>query len=198
MTASRPRMRLGGVLVVACVALAGCTTTNPVTSNEIYDASDGVGANVGEARATNLLVVTAAEGAPGVLVGAVTNDGREDVELTVGLPGEGGEDFRLGAGETVFFGGSGEDPVPLSSVGAAPGATVEVELSSPTGGSTTVPVPVLDGTLPEYSGLVPTATPTASDEEPEDPAATVDPDPDATVSPSPSATADAQEGDADD
>lgn len=176
MIATRPRTRLATGLVLAGVALAGCSTQSPITTNMSYDASDGVGATVGAARATNLLVVTAEEGAPGVLVGAVTNDGVEEAAVTFAVEGSRDVDVRVGGGQTVFFGGE-EDAIELATVPVRPGGTLPVQMSSPAGGSTTIPVPVLDGTLPEYASLVRT------------PLTGTDPDP----TPSASGTAEAEE-----
>ena len=45
--------------------------------------------------------------------------------------------------------------VPVPAVASPPGALLEIGLQSDVTGSTTLQVPVLDGTLPAYTNLVP-------------------------------------------
>lgn len=161
-TSARPVV-VGAALALA-VALSGCSATNDITSQSVYSASDGVRATLGDLTAENLLIVAEAADAPGALQGALTNRG--DDTLTVELTLEGStERVRVESGATVLLGGgAGEggadgderEEVVFDAAGA-PGSTVELTLSTEAAGEQTVPVPVLDGTLPEYADLVPEA-----------------------------------------
>lgn len=159
------------------LALAGCS---PITTQKPYAASDGVRVQVGEdVKAENLLIVSAAEGEPGVLLGALTNTGDQPTTVTLVLGSQSGE-VPLAPGQTALLGATDATEtadlvvvdVAIDSVDAAPGALADVELSTPQAGSVTVGVPVLDGTLEAYATLVPTrapeptptATPTATPE----------------------------------
>ncbi|NMR20329.1 hypothetical protein [Cellulomonas fimi] len=157
----RPSSRWAGlpVVVLAGTALAGCSAVNPMTSMEPYNASDGVRVEVSSTVSVeNLLVLTAAEGAPGTLVGGVANRGDEDVRVTLSADGADDLTVSVPAGQTVVLGGAGEDPAELDTVNAAPGALLRVTVSAPQAGSQEVQVPVLDDTLSEYEDLVPAAS----------------------------------------
>lgn len=177
MTSHRPRrvparlsLRTGVAAALAAgLLLTGCSATNPIETSKDYDASDGVGVTIGELRALNLLVLTEGAGEPGVLHGAVVNDGAEDVTLTITIGGAGvteGADaatVEVPAGETVLLtDAEGADTalVAVAATPAAPGDLVEVALTSDVAGSASLRVPVLDGTLPGYATSLPTAAPT--------------------------------------
>ena len=165
MTSPRPRtLRAAALVVGAAVAgltLAGCSATNPITTQDQYSASDGVTFSLGNVRGSNLHVLVAAQGDPGTLQGALINDGREDRSVTVAI-GDEETTVELGPKETVLLGVSdaGEEgyaEVTFPAVDAPPGGLVAVTISTPEDGSIDVEVPVLDGTLPEYASQVPTA-----------------------------------------
>jgi hypothetical protein len=182
-TSARPVV-VGTVLALAA-ALSGCSVTNQITTEVAYSASDGVRATLGDLTAENLLIVAEAADAPGALQGALTNRGDEALTVELSLEGS-SERVRVESGATVLLGGgSGEggadgderEQVVFDTAGA-PGSTVELTLSTGAAGDETVPVPVLDGTLPEYADLVPevveetpepTATQTASAEDTTEP-----------------------------
>lgn len=152
-TSTRPV--LAGAVVVLAAALTGCSATNEITSMDAYSASDGVRATLGTVTAENLLLVAAGADEPGALQGALSNRGDDGVTVTVAL-GEESARVWLPAGDTVLFGGSDGDEVVLTTP-VAPGAVADVTLSTGAEGEVGVPVPVLDGTLPEYTDLVPAA-----------------------------------------
>lgn len=165
MTSPRPRTLRAAALVVgvavAGLTLAGCSATNQITTEDEYSASDGVRATIGDVRASNLLVLTAAEGDPGTLQGGLINQGTEDRSVTLAI-GEEETVVELGPRETVLLGVSdaedeGFAEVTFPAIEAPPGGLVPVTISTPEGGSIVVQVPVLDGTLPEYASQVPTA-----------------------------------------
>jgi len=151
-TSTRPVLA-GAVGVLAAAALTGCSATNAITSMDAYSASDGVGGTLGTVTAENLLLVAAAADAPGALQGGLTNRGDEGVAVTIAL-GDDSERVWLPAGETLLLGGSDGDDVVLTTP-VAPGAVADVTFSTDEDGEVGVPVPVLDGTLPEYADLVP-------------------------------------------
>jgi hypothetical protein len=141
---------------VAALALAGCSATNPITTAEAYNVVDGVQADLAQdVRANNLLVVTSEEGAAGVMSGALSNEGRDQVEVTIAPEGADELTIEVPARGTVLLGAEDGEQVELDSVEAAPGTLLTVALSTPDGGSTEIGVPVFDGTLPEYAELVP-------------------------------------------
>ncbi|WP_372593897.1 hypothetical protein [Actinotalea sp.] len=141
------------LLAAAALSLTGCSATNPVTTNQAYAASDGVDITLGGLQFGNLLVLSAEQGAPGTVLGSVTNTAGADVRLEIGLSGE-LTTLAVPAGETVLL-GPDDAAVDLATVPSPPGALVEVVMTSDADGSATVMAPVLDGTLEQYAALVP-------------------------------------------
>lgn len=156
--ARRPVRALAAAVVLVAVAvpaLAGCSVTNTITTQRAYEASDGVGVDLGGVRAGNLLVVAADEGGPGSLVGYLTNEGDSAAVVAVGPAG--GEPVavvRLAPGATALL-GQEHERVDVPSVSEPPGALVLLGFAVEDGDETVVEVPVVDGTLPEYATLVP-------------------------------------------
>ncbi|MDM8083474.1 hypothetical protein QUV83_01675 [Cellulomonas cellasea] len=176
-TSVRRRFALVGAVALVSAGLAGCSATNEITTQLDYAASDGVRATLGDVTAENLLIITAGKGEEGALQGAFTNRGSADVDVTLTTE----DDVELAsvpvaAGTTVLLGGTRGEVVTFTTP-VAPGATLPVTLSSGAAGTEALSVPVLDGTLSEYTDLVPTATPSAT----------------ATATPSPTATETATE-----
>ncbi len=152
-------------LVAAALVLSGCSATNPITTQNNYEASDGVHAQVGDLRVLNLIVLSAGDGESGTLVGAVANDG-DDTRVGLVVGGAEAGELRVRSGETVLLGTEDGEQVEVDAVAEAAGAFVDVTITSGAG-STTVPVPVLDGSLPEYEEYAP-APPEPADEGSED------------------------------
>jgi len=165
-TSPRPRTLRAAALVVgvavAGLALAGCSATNPITTQNAYSSSDGVRFTLGDVRGSNLHVLVAAQGDPGTLQGGLINDGSEDRSVTLAIDDDEKTTVELGPKETVLLGVSdaeeeGYTEVTFAAVDAPPGGLVPITISTPEDGSIVVQVPVLDGTLPEYASQVPTA-----------------------------------------
>ncbi len=146
---------VGPVVVGAVLAavLSGCSATNPITTEKPYSASDGVRATLGPVTAENLMLVAAEADGPGALQGALSNRGEAAVAVTVGV-GDDAQRFWIESGDTVLLGGTGGEDAVFTTPDA-PGATTDLTLTTDADGTETVPVPVLDGTLPEYADLVP-------------------------------------------
>lgn len=158
---------------IVVVAVAACS---PVMTNRPYAASDGVRViwdEQAEVRGENLMILTSAEGEQGRVLGAFVNGTDETTQVRLALPD--GMDTVVevpGSGTLLLNGtevaeGDESDVVAaaessavytdllLDSVPAAPGSTLEVTFETPSQGSIVVNVPVLDGTLPEYTDYVP-------------------------------------------
>lgn len=157
-------LRLTATVAVALAGagLAGCSATNPITTQEPYAASDGVRLGLGDLTAENLLILTADEGEAATLQGALTNNGAD--ELTVTFTLEDGTEVGavdVSPGDGVLLGGTDGEQLLFTSP-ARPGAVTDVTLTTAPAGSITIQVPVLDGTLPEYADQLPTALPSTT------------------------------------
>jgi hypothetical protein len=156
-------------IAVAAVSAAGAfllAACAPTTTTLTYDPSDGVGVSVlGEEnrdlRGINLMVVSAAEGEPGNVLGALANESDNDASFTLEAPGASPVTVDVPAGGTVYLGTETGEAVQLDAVGAAPGDYLDATLSVGSD-STEFQLPVFDGTLPEYADHLPTAAPSPS------------------------------------
>ena len=167
------------VAALACVAVlvAGCSVINPITTQEDYQPADGIEVAIGDdAMAQNLLVVTTALDAPAILTGSVYNGDVEELKVSFSLDGTHITEVTVPARGTAVLGP--DNWAVIGAATAAPGGIVQVLIQADVTGQFAVPVPVLDGTQPEYQGVVdslPTALPS--------------PEPTVSASPEPSPTA---------
>jgi len=160
-TSPRPRSRrllIAAGLCVAGVVLAGCSATNPITTEHEYSASDGVRATVGDVRASNLIVLSSAKGSEGLLIGGLTNDGVDPRTVTLTF-GDQQATVQVDGKATVLLDGTtadGHADVRVTSVSVPPGAVLPTTVATDVAGSHDVSIPVLDGSQPDYATLVPT------------------------------------------
>lgn len=157
----RPAAALAAVLVGAAVALTACSTQSPAQTNVEYQPGDGIDVNLGTVDARGLVLVSAAKGAAGVLIGSLINSGNDPVTVTF-LTAEqaqssatGGPNLQLKAKEQKPISG-----VQFPSVAVAPGDLTNIVLQTKAG-QVFANVPVL---LPDgyYSTVTATAAPTTA------------------------------------
>ncbi|WP_062292605.1 hypothetical protein [Demequina phytophila] len=143
-------VRVLSLAAAVALATAGCSAVNPITTQQAYDASDGMSVEVGDVKGLNLLVITEGEGEPAVLIGSLHNYGEEPIEVSVGLGTGEAVAVEVPAGTSVQLGGEEDETHVTGTSSAAPGGLQDVVLMSEQAGTITETVPVLDGTLPEY------------------------------------------------
>ncbi len=149
-TRRSPRLLARTAAAALVVGLGACA---PITTQEEYAASDGVRVDVSETvRVENLMVVTSAQGEPGAVQGAVANRGSEDVTIEIG-----DLSVDVEAGSNVLIGGDDGEELLIDAVAEPPGANLDLMVGAAGTEGELVHVPVLDGTLPEYTDLVPTS-----------------------------------------
>jgi hypothetical protein len=159
------RIRTGASIVAAsalAVILTGCSLFAVHQTLEPYDASDGVSVTVGDVRLINVLVFTE-DGEDGNLSAAAVNTGDSDVDLTVQYLSDGEKvnvEVEVPAGETVRLGGGEAGQVFLPAIGTAPGSLLTIYFQYGDRPGKQADIPVLDTSLEEYDGLLPTPTPT--------------------------------------
>jgi hypothetical protein len=165
----RPTRRLAAAAFVLTAAvgstvLAGCSERSPVQSVIPYQPSDGIEANLSTLAVRNLLIVSSGPGAPGVLSGALVNEGSSPVQVSFAPTGatSASTPITVPPGQLVSLGdGTNAVHVQFASITAAPGSLQSLEVSTPQTGPSVLSVPVLDPVL-EYATLTPTPTSTPS------------------------------------
>lgn len=154
------------VRIVAAVALAagialgtaGCNLIQPQATTNQYDASDGVGVNVGGIQLRNLIVISDT-GKNGNLLLSATNATGEDVKLHIefasgGSLVDGHVEVPSNDKVPTSWGAEGEEPLILTGIDTQPGSLLEINFEA-NGKTATTLVPVLTSAQPEYEGLQP-------------------------------------------
>jgi hypothetical protein len=153
---------------VLAVSIAGCSFTNGnQTLPRKYDPSDGVGASVGDLDVRNALILTD-DGSRGSLVVSVINQTDSQKQLSMqyessaatASKGRSTVTVRVPSHSTVTFGYGKSEQVVLEDIDTTPGALFPVYFTSGDSEGADLAVPVLDTTLAEYDGLLPSASPT--------------------------------------
>jgi hypothetical protein len=156
------------VLITALVAAvafgtAGCNLIQPQATTHHYDPSDGVGANVGDIKLRNLVLISD-NGELGQLMFDAINTTGTSITLHVAFTINGKvskQNVIIPSSEQpVRFGGPDERQVQLANFGVAPGGMIQLAFEAAGSETVTTFVPVLTTAQPEYKGLTPTPSPT--------------------------------------
>ncbi len=155
---------LASIALGAAVLLGttGCSMISPQATKIEYAAAEGI--NVpsasGPVDIRNLYFVVGEDDSAS-LIGAFVNPTGEDQRALLSIADGENLVVEVPAGDVVSYGV--EEHKTVESFTAKPGSMVEVAFTSGEGQTTTVGVPVLDGTLEYLQDSVPTApAPTAS------------------------------------
>ncbi|MGG5172744.1 hypothetical protein ACQR35_11290 [Pseudarthrobacter sp. J1738] len=169
-TATNLTTRGSRALVTAGVAasllsVTACGYITPQQTSHQYVASDGINADLGPLKLRNVIVVAKDEKGTGRLIGSVFNSSSNAVTLTVNGADGSQTSIPVKANGTTGL-TEKTDAAILSTAGGNPGSLVELKLSENASQQTsTIKVPVLDGTLTQYEQYLPTtATSDASTE----------------------------------
>lgn len=162
------RSRRAASVVLASIVLlgtAGCSFFAPQTTLKPYNPSDGISAQVGSISVRNALLLSK-DGKTGSLLVNLINNGNSGVQVkfqydaTVGgTAAKVNTDVLVDPGPATSFGGNGNKKFILDGITTKPGQLfpIFVQYGQQTG--IEMLIPVLDGTLPQYSNLLPTAAP---------------------------------------
>ncbi|QNA93287.1 MULTISPECIES: DNA modification methylase [unclassified Microbacterium] len=156
---------------IVLLGATGCTFITPQSTKTEYAASDGV--NISDADGPidvrNALIIANDDGTIGNFIAGIVNPTEESATLTIALAGSEPFSITVPGGGTVSL-GADEEPLRILDLDTKPGATVEMHFQSGDSTGVKAEVPVLDGSLPYYSDLVPsesvrtsTPTPTPTD-----------------------------------
>jgi len=151
------------VLLTAGVLLgtSGCNLLAPQSTTKHYDASDGVSGNVGDLQVRNAIVLST-DGKTGSLLVTVVNASDSAHSLSVqytAATGKVTQQVTLKPQSSTAIGTTGGPVITLENIDAPLGSLFPVYFQYGTETGILLLTPVLDGTLPQYSSLLPTAAP---------------------------------------
>jgi len=150
-------LALGAAVVLGAT---GCNMLAPQATTIQYSASDGVNIpDSGPLKVRNALIIANEDGTLGNLIAGVVNDTDDDLTLNVSIAGQ-SQQLSVPANSSVSLGVDSAAML-FDDVGL-PGADIEASFQSGDGEGVRVNVPILDGTLPHYTDLVPTPAATAT------------------------------------
>lgn len=148
--------RVAALAVLGVLALAGCSFVNPIITQKPYAPADGLQAQIGEVHASNLIIVTTAEGDPGSLVGSLYNAGDTAADIVFSFDGSSFNSVTVPATSLVSLSIDGDATV-VQPTPANPGRIANVTIQSDATGYMTTPVPVVDDSqaefIPEFESL---------------------------------------------
>jgi hypothetical protein len=159
----RPLAALAAVGIGTALALGACSTQSPAQTTVEYQPADGIDVDLGAVQARGLVLVSAAKGAAGILVGSLINSGSDPLTVLFLTPEQvqggpattGGPSMELKPNSQTPISG-----VQIGNVPVAPGDLTNIVLQTKAG-QVFANVPVL---LPDgyYSSSTPTAVPTTA------------------------------------
>lgn len=153
--AIKARRTAAASILIAGLAVTGCTAINYQATTHEYSASDGAMTDLAGVDLNQIMFVAEGEGSPARMIGAVNNGSGSDAEVEITVEGE-TLNLDVPAGETVSL--EHDEELIVSSIGSAPGSMQEVEVSvsgEADSAQDSLQATVLDGTLERYRDLVP-------------------------------------------
>ncbi|MDR2320317.1 MAG: DNA modification methylase [Microbacterium sp.] len=142
------------------VGATGCAGITPQATTIDYSASDG--ANVpksGPIEVRNAFVVVDESGTLGNLVAGLVNTTSDAQTIHISIGDGPSQSVRIAGQKSVSLGGDDAKPMTFENLDTKAGATIDVYFQSGDAEGIKYAIPVLDGTLPYYSKLVPTPQP---------------------------------------
>lgn len=147
------------------LGLSGCNLIQPQATLKQYDASDGVGVNVGDIAVRNLIIVSD-NGQDGNLLLTAANTTGKNVKLNIQYTVDGkvlGGVITVPHSQfTTDWGRTADTQIILTDINTPAGAVLPVTFQYGDADSKTAYVPVLTSGQPEYKGLAPKPQPTAT------------------------------------
>lgn len=149
------------VVALVAVGASGCGFITPVATERSINASDGINFTVGDAHLNNIALVSDAEGTQARLIGQVSGSPTSTTSVTLKIDGTSPLSWTVPAGAAIDL-ETPDNQVLISDLDVKPGATVAATVTSAQQTESDKTIPVIDGSLKEYSTLVPTPSPTGA------------------------------------
>ncbi|MBS1699749.1 MAG: DNA modification methylase [Actinobacteria bacterium] len=154
------KTRLAASLAISALVIvgaSGCSMIAPQATTIDYSASDG--ANVpksGPIEVRNAFFVVDEAGTTGNLIAGLVNTTSDSATIHISVGDGPGQSVRIPGQKSVSLGGDESLPLTFEGLDTKAGKTVDVYFQSGDAEGVKYAIPVLDGTLPYYSTLVPT------------------------------------------
>jgi hypothetical protein len=149
------RIAIAAALAIGvALGTTGCNLIQPQATTKHYDASDGVGVNVGALKLRNLIVLSN-DGITGSLL--LTGVNTTGLPLTLTITYASGSTKQVVPSSDLrgkTWGGHDEPQIILNNISTEPGAMIELSFTDGTETVATL-IPVLTTQQPEYTGLEP-------------------------------------------
>ena len=164
-------MKIRAILAIAlalavATGTAGCNLIQPQATTKQYDASDGVGVNLGDLDLNNLILLSDNGGESGNLVVGAINTSGSPITLNISYTSNGSLTTVVAVIPTsesvIGYGGKDQPQIVLRDFDVAAGGTLTLTLQAGEGDTRVTIVPVLNTDLPEYRGLTPSPIPTVT------------------------------------
>lgn len=163
-------MKIRAILALALAlavttGTAGCNLIQPQATTKQYDASDGVGVNLGELDLNNMILLSDDGESANLVVGAINTSG-SPITLNISYTSNGSLATVVAvipsSERVVAYGGKDQPQIVLRDFDVAAGGTLTLTLQAGDGDTRVTIVPVLTTDLPEYRGLTPSPIPTVT------------------------------------
>jgi hypothetical protein len=139
--------------VVVMLSVSGCSLVAEQSTRMIYSPSDGIVEDLGPVLLRNIMIVGTNDGDTGRFIGTIANTGEDSVDISINAGNASTSITVEGESEFKFEFETADDGT-LEGMDTIPGSDLPVEFDV-NGEQTTLGIPVLDGTLPEYRDFVP-------------------------------------------
>lgn len=153
------RIAVSTILAIGlALGASGCNLIQPQATTNSYNASDGIGVNVGDIQLRNLIVISD-DGQTGSLLMSAINTTGSDINLHIQFLSQGAMvDGTLAvpsAQTATSWGDLAQDKIVFEGMDSAPGSMLEIYFQYGSADGVTTLVPVLSTGQPEYEGLEP-------------------------------------------
>jgi hypothetical protein len=154
------------VALAVTTGVAGCNLIQPQATTKQYDASDGVGVNLGALDLNNMILLSDNGGETANLVVGAVNTSGGPLTLNISYTSKGALATVVAvipsSERVIGYGGRDEPQIILDNIDVPAGGTVTLTLQAGDSDTKVTIVPVLNTDLPEYRGLTPSPIPTVT------------------------------------
>lgn len=153
------RIAISAILAIGlALGASGCNLIQPQATTRHYDASDGIGVDVGDIQLRNLILISDDGQSASLLMSAINTTG-SDVNLHIQFLSKGtmvdGQLAIPSSQAPTAWGASKENKIIFEGINSQPGSLLKVYFQYGDSDGKTALVPVLTTGQPEYDGLEP-------------------------------------------